>query len=94
MKEEVTLEGLMKFMSEKLAAKSDLEDFATKSDLEGLATKEDVSKLQETLNEHTRDLNTIKNDVKTNLEKRMKLEVRVTNIERHVGLPTPDQSLV
>ena len=36
------------------------------------------------LNEHTRDLNIIKKDVETNLDKRLTLGVRVTNIEKKV----------
>ena len=38
----------------------------------------------EILNEHTRDLNIIKKDVERNLDKRLTLEVRVTNIEKKV----------
>jgi hypothetical protein len=35
---------------------------------------------------NTRDLAVIKNDVKTNLDKRLQLEVRVSSIEKHLGL--------
>ena len=61
----------------------------TKSDFTGLkqTLDEHTSILNEhtsLLNEHTRDLNIIKNDVKTNLDKRLTLEVRVTNIEKKV----------
>ena len=35
-----------------------------------------------TLDDHTRRLNIIENDVKTNLDKRMQLDVRVTNLEK------------
>jgi hypothetical protein len=59
---------------------------ATKEDLENLATKEDVAELKATLDEHTRDLTQIKSDVATNLDHRLKLEVRVTKIEKHLGL--------
>jgi Mg2+ and Co2+ transporter CorA len=38
------------------------------------------------LNDHTRDLAIIKNDVTNNLDKRLQLEVRVTTIEKHLGL--------
>src|SRR6266568_2772323 len=99
MKKDVTLEDLMEFMVEKLATKSDLADMDTKLDqvretLDGhtLILNEHTQILNQhtqTLNEHTRDLNTIKKDVERNLDKRMMLEVRVTNIEKHVGLPTP-----
>ncbi|KKW24130.1 MAG: hypothetical protein UY70_C0012G0007 [Candidatus Kaiserbacteria bacterium GW2011_GWB1_52_6] len=60
-----------------------------REELEELHTKVDlidgkVDQVEETLEEHTRDLNTIKNDVKTNLEKRMKLEVRVNQLEAKI----------
>jgi hypothetical protein len=38
------------------------------------------------LNDHTRDLAIIKHDVTNNLDKRLQLEVRVTTIEKHLGL--------
>ena len=38
----------------------------------------------EILNEHTRDLNIIKKDVERNLDKRLTLEARATNIEKKV----------
>ena len=51
-----------------------------------LVTKTDLAEfkaeINETLAEHTSDLNIIKNDLKTNLDKRLTLEVRVTNIEK------------
>jgi len=34
------------------------------------------------LNDHTRRLNVIENDVKTGLDKRLQLEVRVANLEK------------
>ena len=56
--------------------------------VEMMATKDDTATLQKTLDEHTRDLNIIKDDVKTNLDKRLQLEVRVTNVEKKVfGAP-------
>ena len=55
------------------------------------ALASDLAEVKETLDEHTTilaehtsDLNIIKNDVKTNLDKRLTLEVRVTNIEKKV----------
>jgi hypothetical protein len=48
------------------------------------ALASDLAEVKETLDEHTSDLNIIKNDVKTNLDKRLTLEVRVTNIEEKV----------
>ena len=44
--------------------------------------KDALEPMQKTLDEHTRDLDMIKNDVKTNLDKRLTLEVRVANIEK------------
>jgi len=38
------------------------------------------------LSDHTRDLAIVKNDVTNNLDKRLQLEVRVTTIEKHLGL--------
>jgi chaperonin cofactor prefoldin len=46
--------------------------------------KDALEPIQKTLDEHTRDLDMIKNDVKTNLDKRLTLEVRVANIEKKV----------
>ena len=58
-----------------------------------MATKEDIAEVKSTLadhtkilNDHTRDLAIIKNDVTNNLDKRLQLEVRVTTIEKHLGL--------
>jgi hypothetical protein len=58
-----------------------------------MATKEDIAELKSTLDEHTktlddhtRRLNVIEHDVKTGLDKRLTLEVRVTKIEKHLGL--------
>jgi hypothetical protein len=65
-----------------------------------MATKEDIAEVKSTLadhtkilndhtkilNDHTRDLAIIKNDVTNNLDKRLQLEVRVSNIEKHLSL--------
>jgi hypothetical protein len=58
-----------------------------------MATKEDIAVVKSTLadhtkilNDHTRDLAIIKNDVTNNLDKRLQLEVRVSAIEKHLGL--------
>jgi hypothetical protein len=58
-----------------------------------MATKDDIADVKSTLadhtkslNGHTRDLAIIKSDVTTNLDKRLQLEVRVSAIEKHVGL--------
>jgi hypothetical protein len=70
---------------------------ATRDDIADLrkemATKGDIADVKSTLadhtkilNEHTRDLAVIKNDVTSNLDKRLQLEVRVSAIEKHLGL--------
>jgi hypothetical protein len=58
-----------------------------------MATKDDIADVKSTLadhtkilNNHTRDLAVIKNDVTTNLDKRLQLAVRVSAIEKHLGL--------
>jgi hypothetical protein len=70
---------------------------ATKDDLADLrkemATKDDIADVKSTLadhtkilNDHTRDLAIIKKDLTTNLDKRLQLEVRVSAVEKHLGL--------
>ena len=61
--------------------------------VKGMATKDDIADVKSTLadhtkilNDHTRDLAIIKKDLTTNLDKRLQLEVRVTAIEKHLGL--------
>ena len=51
-----------------------------------MATKDDIVDIKSTLADHTRDLAVIKSDVTRNLDKRLQLEVRVTAIEKHLGL--------
>jgi hypothetical protein len=58
-----------------------------------MATKDDIADVKSTLadhtkilNDHTRDLAIIKKDLTTNLDKRLQLEVRVSAIEKHLGL--------
>jgi hypothetical protein len=58
-----------------------------------MATKEDLADVKFTLadhtknlNDHTRDLAIIKKELTTNLDKRLQLEVRVSAIEKHLGL--------
>jgi predicted nucleic acid-binding Zn-ribbon protein len=58
-----------------------------------MATKDDIADVKSTLadhtkilNDHTRDLAIIKKDLTTNLDKRLQLEVRVSKIEKHLGL--------
>ncbi len=79
-KKKITLETLAAQIEKGFAAVAN--DFADIR--KEMATKKDIVKINETLAEHTRDLNIIKNDVKTNLDRRLTLEVRVTNIEKKV----------
>ena len=51
-----------------------------------MATKDDLAEIKSTLDDHTRDLAVIKSDVTRNLDKRLQLEVRVTAVEKHLGL--------
>ena len=58
-----------------------------------MATKDDIADVKSTLadhtkilNDHTRDLAIIKKDLTTNLDKRLQVEVRVSAIEKHLGL--------
>jgi hypothetical protein len=58
-----------------------------------VAIKDDIADVKSTLadhtkilNDHTRDLAFIKKDLTTNLDKRLQLEVRVSAIEKHLGL--------
>jgi hypothetical protein len=58
-----------------------------------MATKDDIADVKSTLadhtkilNDHTRDLAIIKKDLTTNLDKRLLLEVRVSAVEKHLGL--------
>jgi hypothetical protein len=58
-----------------------------------MATKDDIADVKSTLadhtkilNDHTRDLAIIKKDLTTNLDKRLQLDVRVSAVEKHLGL--------
>ena len=58
-----------------------------------MATKDDIADVKSTLadhtkilNDHTRDLAIIKKDLTTNLDKRLQLEVRVSAVEKHLGI--------
>ena len=70
------------------AVAEDITDIKSK-----MATKDDIADVKSTLadhtkilNDHTRDLAIIKKDLTTNLDKRLQLEVRVSTIEKHLGL--------
>jgi hypothetical protein len=70
------------------AVADDITDIKSK-----MATKDDIADVKSTLadhtkilNDHTRDLAIIKKDFTTNLDKRLQLAVRVSEIEKHLGL--------
>ena len=67
-------------MAKKKTAIQELSEFIR----DHMVTKSDFAELKQPLHDHTRDLNIIKNDVKTNLDKRLTPEVRVTNVEKKV----------
>ena len=50
---------------------------------------ERVEKVEQTQDSHTRQLTTIENDVKTGLDKRKQLEVRVHSVEKHLNIKPP-----
>ena len=58
------------------------DNMITRDDFERLETK--VDGIEETLSDHSRDLDIIKGDVKSNLDKRMQLEVKVATLEQKV----------
>jgi hypothetical protein len=78
-----TPEALAKMISKGFVS-ADKKFAALAEDIVGI--KDDIADVKATLADHTRDLNIIRNDVKTNLDKRLQLEVRVTAIEKHLGL--------
>ena len=73
-KKKTEIQELSEFIRDHMVAKDDLKD----------ELKAALAPIQQTLDDHTRRLTTIENDVKTNLDKRLTLEVRVTNIEKKV----------
>jgi hypothetical protein len=91
-KKKTEIQELSEFIRDRMVTKDDLKD-----DLRD-ELKAALAPIQQTLdehtailaehtgilNEHTRDLNIIKKDVERNLDKRLTLEVRVTNIEKNV----------
>ena len=78
-----TLESLARMIS-KASASADDKFTALAEDISGI--KDDLAEIKSTLDDHTRDLAVIKSDVTRNLDKRLQLEVRVTAIEKHLGL--------
>jgi chromosome segregation ATPase len=88
----VTLASLASQMQKGFAALSGrmTKGFAS-ADEKLAAVASDLAEIKETLDEHTqtladhtRRLTTIENDVKTSLDKRLQLEVRVTNVEKKI----------
>jgi hypothetical protein len=73
---------IVNFIKDRMATKDDLAEM--KRDIADV--KSTLAEHTKILNDHTRDLAMIKHDVTTNLDKRLQLEVRVTTIEKHLGL--------
>ena len=69
-KKKTEIQELSEFIRDHMVTKDDLKDA--------------LEPITETLADHTRRLSTIENDVKTNLDKRLTLQVRVTNLEKKV----------
>jgi hypothetical protein len=88
-KRKATLDSVLSTVERGFAAVAeDITDIKSK-----MATKDDIADVKSTLadhtkilNDHTRDLAIIKKDLTTNLDKRLQLEVRVSAIEKHLGL--------
>jgi hypothetical protein len=81
------LGDMLGFVVKHMATKDDLADLRKE-----MATKDDIADVKSTLadhtkmlNDHTRDLAIIKKDLKTNLDKRLQLEVRVSHIEKTIS---------
>jgi len=89
-KRKATLDNILSTMERGFAAVAeDITEIKS-----AMATKEDIAAIHKTLDEHThplaehtRDLNIIKRDVETNLDKRLQLEVRVDKLENKVFGP-------
>jgi hypothetical protein len=75
------IQELSEFIRDHMVTKDDLKD-ELKAALEPI--KKMLDEHSEILDDHTRRLTTIENDVKSSLDKRLQLEVRVTNIEKKV----------
>jgi len=73
------IQELSEFIRDHMVTKDDLKD-------ELKAALEPIEKI---LAEHTRDLNIIKKDLETNLDKRLTLEVRVRKIEKKMFGSSP-----
>jgi hypothetical protein len=73
-KKKTEIQELSEFIRDHMVTKEDLKE----------QLKAELDPIKETLADHTRRLTTIENDVKTSLDKRLQLEVRVTNIEKKV----------
>jgi hypothetical protein len=88
-KRKATLDSVLSTVERGFAAVAeDITDIKSK-----MATKEDIADVKSTLadhtkilNDHTRDLAIVKKDLTTNLGKRLQLEVRLSAVEKHLGL--------
>ena len=80
-KKKTEIQELSEFIRDHMVTKDHLKD-ELKAALDPI--KKTLAEHTKILNNHTRDLNIIKKDVETNLDKRLTLGVRVTNIEKKV----------
>ena len=83
-KKKSEIQELSEFIRDNMVTRSEF-----KEELEKLATKDDLKKVvmrldrvQITLDDHTRQLNIVRKDAETNLDKRLQLDVRVGKLEK------------
>ena len=83
-KKKSEIQELSEFIRDNMVTRSEF-----KEELEKLATKDDLKKVvmrldkvQITLDDHTRQLNIVRKDAETNLDKRLQLDVRVDRLEK------------
>jgi histone H3/H4 len=81
-KKKTEIQELSEFIRDHIVTKDALKDELAAA-LEPI--KKTLDEHTEILADHTRRLTTIENDVKTSLDKRLQLEVRVTNIEKRIA---------
>ena len=83
-KKKSEIQELMEFIRDKVAAKADLKDLASKEDLKAALAPIQATLDEHTdiLNDHTRQLNIVRKDAETNLDKRLQLDVRVDRLEK------------
>ena len=80
-KKKTAIQELYEFIRDHMVTKNLLKD-ELKAALDPI--KKTLAEHTKILNNHTRDLNIIKKDVERNLDKRLTLEARATNIEKKV----------